>query len=419
MTTAVADPTLASIALLDDPSKWHVVPGVPVFKPHKRWKRFDDTGKPLAEPVLLYEVTEKDLPEIAANVQALEREAGVASRMTIGHTATWVPETEQPPLVGLARNYRHGTFGPKSQPAILADLYYRKEDWNEAKKYPFRSVEYYHRRKEIRGLALLLKDPELDLGMTLYQQQQNYAGQEPCYYYCSGADAMPDSTQVAEGIPVQNYAGGIKPKFLQKLKAHLSHAYPHFDAMHKNYEGTAAPAAGPAAGPGTPGSTNVAPPKPLNPAPAPAEPDKEAQLMSADNEQARREREDAVIRVKRLEEELAAMKEQFKKQDYARQEAECVGIVQRLQAERYQIKDPQKMVAKMTAMTPEQRTEYLEEIAQHYHRVPGNDGFIPTGAVPGTPGAKKTTKEMHTRAVKLATSKGISYDDALAEIKKA
>ena len=62
--------------------------------------------------------------------------------------------------------------------SMLSNLYYSKEHWEEAKKYPFRSVEYWPGSRDIRAVALLLRDPELDLGaLTLPDRRVPGAGE--------------------------------------------------------------------------------------------------------------------------------------------------------------------------------------------------------------------------------------------------
>lgn len=188
----MSDPTLTSLALLEDPTRFRKVENVPIFRPHVRK---DARGKEL------YKVTEDMIPDIAQRCQALEAESGVVARMGLGHIKPGEPQTSQPPLVGFVGKARAGTFGPKQKPAVLATLYYRTEDWDEAKKYPFRSAEFYPNRGTITGLALLKTDPELDLGMLIFDAEdrpQMYVRQdEPA----EPAAALPGTTTVVSTMP--------------------------------------------------------------------------------------------------------------------------------------------------------------------------------------------------------------------------
>lgn len=113
-------------------------------------------------------MAEDDLKEIARSGANLERESGVLARITIGHTLHAEPQNRQPELVGFLRHQRFGTFGPSSEPAVLADLYIRPDRVSDVRDYPYRSAEYYHASKRISGLALLRTDPALDLGVVSY-----------------------------------------------------------------------------------------------------------------------------------------------------------------------------------------------------------------------------------------------------------
>src|SRR5262249_39919807 len=100
----------------------------------------------------------------------LERCYGVAARVTDGHVnpAKNVPESSQPALLGFARNPRAGGFGQAQTPGVLVDLFIRNEQLPTFRDRPYRSAEYYPPTREIRGVALLLRDPGLDLGIVTY-----------------------------------------------------------------------------------------------------------------------------------------------------------------------------------------------------------------------------------------------------------
>jgi hypothetical protein len=211
-----ADPTLEFLQAFDDPSKWVIKRNVPIFKPHV--KRDKDGN-------FLYEVTEADLPEILANLQAAKQNLRVVPKVTLGHVhlqKDW-PEQQQAPIVGYVPEARVGRFG--ANPAILGDIYVRKEDDAKVKGYPFRSADYYPQTKEITGVAMLIRDPELDLGMVSLHRDKG-----PCYQYALENDAMPDPTEkptmpVAGPEDEQHYANfckymaGKHPKLAQLMGA--------------------------------------------------------------------------------------------------------------------------------------------------------------------------------------------------------
>jgi hypothetical protein len=416
---AGADPTLASLDLFDDPSRWVVVKNVPVFRPHKRYGRNKDGDK-----VLLYEVTQDTFDRVAAEMIDLEQDSGVIPRMTLGHIEPAQPETSQPPIVGWGRDLKRGTFGPSKVPALLADLYYRVEDWPEASKYPFRSVEYYPNRGTITGIALLKRDPELDLGALIFER-----GQEPCYYYSaeSAMPAEPDKKPpesvakpaappaAAPGVPGADDAEYTKA--CAHMERYMKEKYPHLSRLHgeaaQRYEAaTAFPAAGgtppaPAAGPGLPSSTNAAPPRPA----APPVPQPTA---------ARMDREEQAIQYRQLEERLAVAERQLESERYERRLAQCNQAITQLQGEGYPIRDRVKLVTKLAKMTEPEAAEFLDDYRVLYSgaRIPVRAGFITPSPTAGPNGDNQEVTESEAKAAaRLATAEGIGYKEALVKVR--
>lgn len=156
------DATLDFFNVLNDPSRWVVRPSVPIFKPHVR-----------TDPAT-NQVINVDLPKlyrIASNMQRLERQGGVPIRMTLGHTEPGKPETEQPPVGGYYRNARVARFGPKGEPAVVVDEWLDPQYAPVRKNFPYRSAEYYDDAEQITGVALLTRDPFLDLGVVAYSRE--------------------------------------------------------------------------------------------------------------------------------------------------------------------------------------------------------------------------------------------------------
>lgn len=175
---------------LNDPTRWVIKPGVPIFKPHQR--KDPTTGA----------MIQVDLPKlyrIAANIQHLERQ-GVPVRMTLGHTEPGKPETEQPPVGGYYRNARVQPFGPTGEPAVVVDEWLDPQYAGVRKNFPYRSAEYYDDAESITGVALLTRDPFLDLGVVAYTKEPDrvptrYAavpgGKRPIFYhYVTGEAPM-------------------------------------------------------------------------------------------------------------------------------------------------------------------------------------------------------------------------------------
>ncbi len=150
------DATMDAVTALNDPSRWIIKRGVPIFKTHER-------VDPATNKLIKVDVPK--LYEIAANISQMER-GGVPIRMTIGHTEPGKTETEQPPVVGYYKNARVQPFGPKQELAIVVDELLDPQWAAERAKCPYRSSEYYDDTKQITGVALLTRDPFLDLGIV-------------------------------------------------------------------------------------------------------------------------------------------------------------------------------------------------------------------------------------------------------------
>lgn len=179
------DPTLRLLSRLEDETQWAINRNVPIFKAHTRTIKDPQTGK-----VRKIEVTEDDLEAICETYQRLVAETGGFPRLMFGHTIDGAPETEQPIPVGWALNYRVGTFGPARQKCILCDEYVEARYAEARKTYPYRSPEYYAGRQDIASVALLRRDPQLDLGVVMYERdrtdQRDLPSGGPLYYSRGG-----------------------------------------------------------------------------------------------------------------------------------------------------------------------------------------------------------------------------------------
>jgi len=199
------DATAEFYATLNDPRRWIIKPGVPVFKQHQRTDPSTN------------QVIKVDLPKlyrIAANMQRMEREGGVPARGTLGHTAPGKPETEQPPVAVWYRNARVAPFGPRGEPAIVADEWLDPQYADSRKNFPFRSAEYYDDTEQITGVALLTRDPYLDLGVVAYSRSTI----GPTQYSASGAPrpghqfVYNEEADMTPAVPgAQAVAGGVPP----------------------------------------------------------------------------------------------------------------------------------------------------------------------------------------------------------------
>lgn len=193
------------VRTLEDPKRWIIKRSVPIFKAHER---VDPNTKQLIK------VDSTKLQRIAQNIQRMDK-AGIPVRMTLGHTEPGKPETEQPPVCGYMRNARVQRFGPQQELAVVVDEWLDPSYLKHRKNYPFRSAEYYDDSEQITGVALLTRDPWLELGVVLYQKNPEYG----CTYYSRASEGgqrhyhflMGDDSMWPDQNPQNPPANGVVP----------------------------------------------------------------------------------------------------------------------------------------------------------------------------------------------------------------
>jgi len=143
------------------------------------------------------------LEDVADNCNGRFAATGDAVPLVIGHTVPDAPESEQPPIVGYATNFRVGDFNDTGRQAIYCDFHVRRERESALRDYPRRSVELWVRKREIDPISLLgATTPERDLGILRYSRTDtdpfHYARecppmQKPTKYAADDADAIKDA----------------------------------------------------------------------------------------------------------------------------------------------------------------------------------------------------------------------------------
>jgi hypothetical protein len=182
------DLTTAALAAATNPAENVRIAGVPVFKANEH-------------------ATEGDLYAIAEKQRQNKERFGVLPVICFGHRQRdpQYPETAQPEVIGYGDNARVGKFGPAGETALLMDLYIRRDMAEEAKRYPFRSSEYYPAAKEITGIALLRRDPKLDLGILAFQRQGQRGIAGPVMFHDEVRAMMPGLYPSDPAAPPQAY----------------------------------------------------------------------------------------------------------------------------------------------------------------------------------------------------------------------
>lgn len=386
------DATRTILDQLDDPDLFEKVEGIPVFDEHEepgpdgQPRRFDRSR----------------LQKIADHNNTRATKTGDLAPLMLGHTRDAAPETEQPPIVGWVKDYRVAPFGPEGKLAVVCDHYFRKDKGGAAllREYPRRSIELWP-DGTIDPIALLRRTPRRDLGLpTTYRR----SGQTITRY--SYEDSHVDD------LPMAPADGGAPDDFDAKCDQYMAGKFPHLGAMHEKYAADFGGA--PAAGPALPGAGNTAIPgaakKPLGPDPTqPPVPDDEGPE--------RMQRDQLAVKYSRLEAEYQTLKAEVTAQKFARHQADSERLVIQLEAEGYRIPDRAREVGRMAQLDEAGRNDRADEIRTCYQRAPVSfDGFVPLAQDPSRK-APATSRDQRDQAVSLAGRKGISFDEALMQVK--
>ena len=391
------DPTVVTLAQLNDPTKYVRLDNVPIFCPHERKIKGGKTIK----------VTESTLEEIADNAHERQTGPGQLVRVTLGHIIQDrnTPETKQPRPVGLAKITQVGTYGPGREPGLLATFYIRRPDWEEVKTYPFRSAEYYPDNQTITGVALLRRDPELDLGTITYDR-----GGRVCLHYSMEAP-MPDETFLdgadddLKGSKLDTMdskqADGDDPDY-KKFEGYVS-KHPVLNYVCQKYAADAAAMAAP-----TMGDNDAASPSGSNT----VMPDMDDEKKMPQSMSRSREALTYAKRLELVEGELAAERKKSRLKDFRRElEAlEYAGVQLDVREEMEEVKN----------FTREQFDRYKARIRKRYEKVPVEYGREPLAisseGIEGARGEKPLTRAQRDEAVQYASEHDCSFAEAIKHV---
>lgn len=399
----MADATLELLESLNDPAKWVKRVSVPIWKPHETASRID--GKPI-------KVTDADLEDYAANMRALESE-GVLGRITDGHTKPGKPGESQPSLLGVYRNPRVGAWGPLGQKGVLVDCYFKPETYRIATERPYRSAEAYTKAKTIRGLALLVTDPRLDMGMTAFE-----SGDVPEFYAMENSN-MADATGTGGEQGGAAAGAGANPAVSGKYTPEEIAAYEKCRAYLTETYGLPATWPGEAKKP----EPEVKPKPEETPAPEKKPGTEEKPEMNASDKIP----EQYEARISGLEKQLADERKAREDERKAADREKCDGMARQLAFEGYSLSDDQKkeIVEELLPRDKAGREKYLGHARKIYaeHKVPGGpmielyEGHV-EGSLPDRGGdGLGSVPKGHKEALQLmAETPGMSYTQAMRKV---
>lgn len=358
---------------LDDPDRYEIGPRTPVFDEHEE----TDFGGNLAR------FDRARLEALAAHNNARAVASGDLPPITLGHTVPGLPETAQPPIVGYARDFDVEPFGPSGKLALTCTPCLKKDQGGLKllDTYPRRSIELW-KDGTIDPIALLKRTPRRDLGLTTFRRQGEVIRYER-------DDIMGDEKALRDW-----------------LTSALASMFPHLKEMHGKY---AADCVSPGAGntdiPGdSTGNKDDDPTKPLL-----------GTETSALDEPERMARDSAAVQYSRVQQELAALRQEVQAAQYARGLAESERVVAQLEFEGY-VLDRAAETKRMASLDAAARQEREGEIRRFYQRSPvsGGAGFLRLGEPSQAAG---TSISQRNQAVALATREGITYDAALVRVR--
>lgn len=465
----MSDPTLRILASLDNPDRYVREVGVPVFVPHVRR---DEDGEVEAS------VSPEDLASIAEGMQQKLEEYGALVRVTRGHVKLAKPgepppdESEQPPIMGWAKNARVGKWGPGGDKlGLLVDIYFDKKAHAEAMGYPFRSAEYYPETGEITGIALLRRDPELDLGVLTYARQgtpergtpegadmpteddldELLNGDDQEQYADDDLDFEGDMANALRGEPDgDEFSPEESEQYARMCRYMHQHASEMLDGMGEDDEDRPhveqmARAYGRMAYAGEPGGGNSFVPgtedldldePPMDP--IGAEDDMEQYALKGDNKKGQMkaiQAKDPGGKPKKAEKRPGQGKyygRQEQPAHYARQMQQLEAQVQELRRDRELLKyerqllrleqagvefDMQQELADAATLTTEQRARHLKKMARHYARSVTSGGLIPTDLDDvESPRQRPMTAAQRKAATAYVEKTGCTWDQAMAQV---
>ena len=444
----MSDPTLHLLQSLDDPERYVCVRGVPVFVPHVR---FGDPEEEGGEPEIEAQVDEEELALIAETLNRKVAEFGTPARISTGHVRLPKPdqpapaEKDQPEILGWAKSARVGTWGPENKPGLLVDWYIRRERYEESLTYPYRSAEYYPPTHEITGIALLRRDPELDMGVLTYARREQPDTVMPEEFDDEDLDESPDNSDLEDdGSGEDEYSPEEHEQYARAMRYFHQHAqsrldsmdpsdedYPHMEQMARcygrlAYEGE--PSGGNTFIPGTDDEDLDEPP--LEPVGGEIEEEdepeqhargvvpsgKRTQQYNRQRQPERKPRRRGAPaqygRVYELEQQVAALKEQNQRRgEMVQYERELV----RLQTQEGVELDIDQELADAEEMTSAARAKHLARIQKQYARSITGGSFLPTSGPSETRGAQgKMTARQRQAALDYAQRNNVGWPQAMA-----
>ncbi len=193
-----------------DMTKYTLVPHVPVLDESTI---FYNDGEGKSQP---FPVTPEFLARCAKNMNAKEKTGSLCVLGLGKHTDPDANPQDQPPVVGLARNWVVGDW-VDGKKALYVDYLVNNHDVDAVRRYPRRSAEVWLSRAEIDPISLLgTTTPERDLGLVLLNRQPDlkvsYLSREQDSTMEPNATAVADAakSETGEAKGIEALVGAVK-----------------------------------------------------------------------------------------------------------------------------------------------------------------------------------------------------------------
>ena len=390
------------------------------------------------------DITETFIDRLITHMAERELATGDLCPLVIGHTQDGLPETEQPPLVGYARNWHKGTLGSTGRPCAFFDAWILKSQVELAKKFPRRSAEVWASRYEIDPVSLLgATTPARDLGLLKLNREGSFTYSTP-----SGDSHVPTEPKPADGKPTPDPKETGDSKAKEGTQEQILSLLTQILAA---VTGGAGAGAGATAAPPAPGADAAVPGAPAGPEGAPGAgggqmSDQEyeqllQELMGEGGDKDSRADEkptkngtgqagypggaNTVVpnpgpaKMSREDQETAALQTRVRDLEAEVTRGKVRDQLVRLQRPDIANPEDESLVADLVAMHPDARARQLDRIA----KTPAAPGAIEAfhlnraleGAVVGVGGRRKMTQEDATKLSRKASAEGKSFEQVASE----
>ena len=383
---------------------------VPILDEHEL---FDDDGK------LIATIDEEKLRRIVENNNRRVEETGDEVPIVIGHTDDYSPEEKQPEIVGYARDFVLKPLFKTGRKAIYATFRFFKDKAQVIRQFPRRSVELWLKKMEIDPISLLgASAPERSLGLL------RYSSEGLRYSRTIEENSVDNAKQIVDQVLAAIQETDVWQFMSQLMEEAKSEGVSGESPMDD----------------GSQDQDVSVDQEPTDELPAPEDDEDDVNkpvqynqgtpmkkysapsgtntfVPSGDKDQVRLQRDQARIRLSRVEMENERLKKEVDKLRLKFRRSEREKTLIQLDAEGVQFDLAEELEDSMN-LTDESFDKRVDRIRKRYQRAPvgESDALRHSRIHNPAPAGQKMTKGRMEEIVRYARKKGIDFEDALAEL---